>query len=419
MKNKRISWVTFSGICGKIYNDMGDYNRNHQYGRTRMYNNHDELYEEVDDFDEDIKEREALLEEAKKLQEASDGTNNREIMELKRRWKRIHYWDSDYEDRMNEEFEGYMDTLYAKRNGNFQSNQEAKEALIAQAKALLTAQNLNKATDEMKELMAQWKATGSAGRESDDALWEEFNGARQAFFDRKHAHWEEMQEKFAKARVIKQELITKAEAIVDGKDIQKVNDEFRTLMEEWKAAGSAGREHEDQLWEAFNAFRQKFFDRRSAYLDELHEEQDKRYQAKKALVKEARAIKEEQLYTKEATEKMKTLGVEWKKIGSCGKEKEDEIWNEFRTQMDVYFAGLKENNERRHGEWRSRMMDIRSRKLELIQKQKRQIQYMQNEIVGLLGQRAIDEMQEDIQDCEEFIKELEAEVADIDKRLEE
>lgn len=227
MKNNRISWVTFYGICGKIYNDMGDYNRNHQYGRTRMYNNHDELYEEVDDFDEDIKEREALLEEAKKLQEASDGTNNREIMELKRRWKRIHYWDSDYEDRMNEEFEGYMDTLYAKRNGNFQSNQEAKEALIAQAKALLTAQNLNKATDEMKELMAQWKATGSAGRESDDALWEEFNGARQAFFDRKHAHWEEMQEKFAKARVIKQELITKAEAIVDGKDIQKVNDEFR------------------------------------------------------------------------------------------------------------------------------------------------------------------------------------------------
>lgn len=384
-----------------------------------MYNNHDELYEEVDDFDEDIKERQALLEEAKKLQEASDGTNNREILDLKRKWKRIHYWDSEYEDRMNDEFEGYMDTLYAKRNGNYQSNQAAKEDLIAQAKALVSADNLNKATDEMKELMAQWKATGSAGKESDDALWASFNEARQAFFDRKHAYWEELQEKFAKARVVKEELIAKAEAIVDGEDIQKINDEFRELMDAWKAAGSAGKEHEDRLWEAFNAHRQKFFDRRSVYLDELHEEQDKRYQAKKALVKEARAIKEHEAYTKDETEKMKTLGVEWKKIGSCGKAKEDEIWNEFRTQMDAYFAGLKDHNERRHGEWRSRMMDIRSRKLELIQKQKRQIQYMQNEIVGLLGQRAIDEMQEDIKDAEDFICELEAEVADIDKKLEE
>lgn len=386
--------------------------------RNNMYNNHDEMYE-VDDFDEDIKQREALLEEAKKLHEASDGSNNREILDLKRKWKRIQYWDSEYEDRMNEEFEGYMDAMYAKRNGNYQSNKAAKEDLIAQAKALIAAENLNKATDEMKELMAQWKATGSAGKEVDDELWASFNEARQAFFDRKHAHWEELQEKFAKARVIKQELIIKAQALVDGEDIQKVNDEFRTLMEEWKAAGSAGREHEDSLWEEFNAHRQKFFERRSVYLDELHEEQDKRYQAKKSLVKEARAMKEAQEYTREATEKMKTLSVEWKKIGSCGKEKEDEIWNEFRTQMDTYFAGLKDYNERRHSEWRSRMMDIRSRKLELIQKQKRQIQYMQNEIVGLLGQRAIDEMQEDIQDKEEFIRELEAEVLDIDKKLEE
>ena len=65
------------------------------------------------------------------------------------------------------------------------------------------------------------------------------------------------------------------------------------------------------------------------------------------------------------------------------------------------------------------MQDARARKLELIQNQKRQIQRMKEEMVGLLGQRAIDDMQDRIDEKEDFIEQLEAEVADIDRSLNE
>ena len=87
--------------------------------------------------------------------------------------------------------------------------------------------------------------------------------------------------------------------------------------------------------------------------------------------------------------------------------------------MDAYFNGLKQWNEQKHQQWRQRMMDARSRKQELVQNQKRQIKRMQDEMVGLLGQRAIDEMEERIEEKKEFIQQLEEELADIEKRLNE
>ena len=42
---------------------------------------------------------------------------------------------------------------------------------------------------------------------------------------------------------------------------------------------------------------------------------------------------------------MKKLNGLWKEIGSCGKEKEDALWKEFRCAADDYFAGLKQFNE--------------------------------------------------------------------------
>ncbi len=94
---------------------------------------------------------------------------------LKRRWKRISYWESVYEDQLEETFEKAIDQLYAKRSEVFENAKAVKEELIEKARQLGEAENWNQATEEMNELMRQWKAAGSAGKE-DDALWESFNG---------------------------------------------------------------------------------------------------------------------------------------------------------------------------------------------------------------------------------------------------
>lgn len=384
-----------------------------------MNYDNDEMYE-VSDYDEDIKRREALIEEVKAIEASSDWSAiNRAISDVRRKWKQISYWDSAFEDTLTEQFDGYIDALYAIRKEGYQSNQAIKQELIDRAKKVATSNEWNQATDEMNELMAQWKACGSVGKEADDAMWESFNEARQAFFDRKRDHWENLQEKFGTARQVKEALIQKAADLADSEEWQKSGEQFRTLMEEWKAVGSAGKEHEDRLWNAFNEHRQKFYGKREDYYTQVRGEQGERYTAKEALVAIAKSIAESKEYTKENTEKLKSLQVEWKKIGSCGKDREDQIWNEFRAILDGYFGGLKQMNEQKHAQWRQRMLEARSRKLELLQKQKRQVKYMEEEIVGLLGQRAIDEMEDSIAEKEEFIEQLEAELADIDKTLQQ
>ncbi len=384
-----------------------------------MYQENDDMLE-VNDFDEDIRRREELIEEAKNIPADADWNEvMHQVNDLRRRWRRIQYWDSAYEETLAEEFDSYIDAFYAKRREFYQSAQKLKEELIEQARKVALSEEWNQATEEMNALMQQWKAAGSAGKETDDALWEQFNAARQQFFDRKHEHWEQLQGKFENARQVKENLIEQAAALEDSQEWQKTSEKFRKLMDEWKAVGSAGREHEDALWEKFNNSRQKFYERRNAHYDELHQVQGERYDAKKKLVAQAKEIADARSYTRENTKVMKDLGVEWKKVGSCGKEHEDQIWKEFRSIMDEYFDGLKQWNEQRHSQWRQRMQDARARKLELIQNQKRQIQRMKEEMVGLLGQRAIDDMQDRIDEKEDFIEQLEAEVADIDRSLNE
>lgn len=382
------------------------------------YENNDVYEEDVRDFDVDIEQRKALIEEAKQIEDTGDWSAlNRELSDLQRRWRRIYYWESAYEDTLEEEFDALIDKFYAKRRELYASVEETKKDLIKQVKALMNSTDWNRATEAMKDLMTQWKAAGSAGKEKDDVLWEEFNVARNTFFDRKHTHWEDMQTKFEQARKVKEELIEEAKKLEDSTAWQASGNASKELFARWKEAGSAGREYEDDLWNAFHASRQKFYAARDAYYDELHEKQDALYQQKEELLAKAKEIAENTLFTREDTAAMKQLSVDWKAVGFTGKERDDEIWKSFRDVMDTYFAGLKQFNESKHAQWRQRMEDRRMRKTELIQEQKRQIQRIERDMVALLGERAIEDAKERIADKEDFIKTLEAEIEELDKAL--
>ena len=144
-----------------------------------MYSDVDELYE-VSDLDADVAKKEALIEEVKNMDMASNTI--RTVQELKKRWKRIPYWESAYEDTLEEEFEKCLDVFYAKQREGYKSCEENKLDLIEKAKVAANSSNWNEADEEMNALMAQWKASGSAGRDKDDALWEAFNNARKVIF---------------------------------------------------------------------------------------------------------------------------------------------------------------------------------------------------------------------------------------------
>lgn len=377
--------------------------------------------EEVDDMDADIAKKEELIQGAKEVAESSELSENEKfdrIEDMKRQWRRIHFSQSVYEEQLHDQFEEVVNKIYEKRNEQIEKSVELKEALIEKAKTLASSDQWKQTTESMKSLMDEWKAAGNAGRQ-DDSLWERFHDARQKFYDRKHEHWENMNESFEKVRQAKEALIEKAKSLQTSEEWKKTSQAYRDLMNQWKEAGSAGREYEDALWTAFCDARQVFYDRRNEYFDQLHEKQDENYAKKEELVKQAETIADSESYTRENTETMKNLSVEWKDIGSCGRDKENKIWAEFRTHMDKYFDGLRAFNEQKHQNWIDRMHDTIAHKQELIENQKRQIKKLNDDMNGLLSDSERDQIEEDIKDKEKFISELEDEIADIDEKLNE
>lgn len=378
--------------------------------------NNDEIF--VEDMDADIQKKQELLEEAKHLQENENlNEAQRAANDLKKRWKKVPYWESDYEDTLRDEFEGYLNVVFEKRDEIFEQAKEMKEKIIAKAKELADSKDLNKVQDEFNALMDEWKAAGRAGRDTDDALWKEFQDVRDVFYQRKHEAWELMQDQFEKAKTVKEELIQKAKALAESEEWKQTSDELKALMDEWKAAGHAGNRVDDALWHEFNEARQAFYTRRNEHYDQMQAKRDENYQKKLALIERAKAILAEDDFSRENTAKMKELTTEWKKVGFCGREHDDIVWTTFRSVNDDYFAGLKKAGEERQANWIKRMEDARAKKMSLIENQKRQIRRLNDDMFGLVSEATMASIQEEIREKEKFIEELETQISEIDARL--
>ncbi len=152
----------------------------------------------------------------------------------------------------------------------------AKLALVERAEALAQSSKWKSAGEVMDELMQEWKCAGSAGREQDEALWQRFNEARRSFFTRRNEYFAELKKSRLQAREVKEALIVRAEELAPSTDYDGTFADMQALLEEWKQAGSAGRDIDDQLWESFHRARDPFFERRKAHLAEQRRRQDDR-----------------------------------------------------------------------------------------------------------------------------------------------
>jgi len=287
--------------------------------------------------------KDELVKRAKELSESDNlGKALAEVRNLRKQWRKTgSEEESLYDKEMSEKFFGYLDVLNAKESEAVLSVEENKKALIEKAKGILNEKSYKKATTAMNELMDEWKTSGSAGRETDDALWAEFKAVRDEFFANRKAYYNNLTEGFKKSREAKEALIEKAKEINAMENMKEAGNAMNALMDEWKKAGSAGREHEEELWKLFSEERKAFFKKRNAYYDGLKEMFAKRTQAKKEIIAEAKMLLARGEFTDEEVSAIKGLRAKWKEVGSAGKENEDALWNEFNSILNKYFENMK------------------------------------------------------------------------------
>lgn len=382
-----------------------------------MSENQNMFADEYDRLD-DISKKEEILKEAKEIPADADYKDVMPtISALQKKWRRIGEGESAYEESLRKQFDEVLDVFYAKQKEALKDVVTAKEELIKKAEALVDSKDLNKATNEINALFDEWKKLGYTDKKTDDELWAKFNAARQSFYDNRHELREQMAAKMQDAVKAKEELITKAEELADSTSWKKTTEAMDALMEEWKAAGYAGKEHNDELWDKFRAARKKFYDARSDFYAKQNAEFAEKVKSKQELIEKAKAIVEENAYSRENSDKLKELSAAWKEVGFSGRDKEEKLWNEFKGTLDTYYAGLKAFNEQKHTDWLNRMESVKSRKVDMIEKQKKQLTWMERELTSVIGEAAFEEMQLDIEDKKAFIEQLEAELKELEDKI--
>ena len=382
-----------------------------------MSENQNMFADEYDRLD-DISKKEEILKEAKEIPADADYKDVMPtISALQKKWRRIGEGESAYEESLRKQFDEVLDVFYAKQKEALKDVVTAKEELIKKAEALVDSKDLNKATNEINALFDEWKKLGYTDKKTDDELWAKFNTARQSFYDNRHELREQMAAKMQDAVKVKEELITKAEELADSTSWKKTTKAMDALMEEWKAAGYAGKEHNDELWDKFRAARKKFYDARSDFYAKQNAEFAEKVKSKQELIEKAKAIVEQNAYSRENSDKLKELSAAWKEVGLSGRDKEEKLWNEFKGTLDTYYAGLKAFNEQKHTDWLNRMESVKSRKVDMIEKQKKQLTWMERELTSVIGEAAFEEMQLDIEDKKAFIEQLEAELKELEDKI--
>ena len=165
-----------------------------------------------------------------------------------------------------------------------------KEKLVAEAERLAESTDWRNGANRLRDLLATWKELPRLDRATDDALWRRFSTARTTYTRHRKAHFAEEHERRDGARVIKERLVKEAEALSSSTEWGPTAGKYRVLMREWKAAGPAPREVDDQLWQRFRGAQDTFFGARDAANAALDEEFAANAEVKDAILVEAEAL---------------------------------------------------------------------------------------------------------------------------------
>lgn len=166
----------------------------------------------------------------------------------------------------------------------------AKEALVAEAEELAQSEQWRASGERLRALVDTWKGLPRLDRKSDDELWHRFSHARSAFSKRRKAHFAALDAQREEARQRKVKLVAEAEALSGSRDWGPTAAKYRDLMQEWKAAGRAQREHEDDLWQRFRGAQDVFFQARGEVFAERDAEQRENLARKEELAAEAEKL---------------------------------------------------------------------------------------------------------------------------------
>jgi hypothetical protein len=195
-----------------------------------------------------------------------------------------------------------------------------KEKIVAEAESLALSENWKATGDRLKALLEEWKAAPRLDKKSDAAFWKRFSASRNKFDKRRRTHFAQLEATASKVAEAKNALVLEAEKLATSTEWLATARRFKTLMDQWKAAGRGKKNEDAKLWARFKAAQDQFFAAKNADLE------------KREVSMVANLAKREELMTKiealipftdvkAAKSSFRELMRTWDKIGITQREK--------------------------------------------------------------------------------------------------
>ena len=325
----------------------GDYNTllsDYKKQRDAHYNAIDKQ------MNDNLDKRVQVIEGLKSLIENADAnTMYKEFRVLQDTWRSIGAVSKTrYNDTWktyHHHVERFYDLLHLSndfRDLDFKNNLEEKLKIILKAEALAASTDVNEAFKELQELHKIWKEDiGPVAKDVREDVWQKFSAITKEIHDKRHEHFRDMKSKYQDIIALKLAVIDRFNAYDTSnnkthKDWQNSIVETEKLRQEYFNAGKLPYAKSEEVWQKFKTATKKFNSSKNHFYKDEKSEQQENLKKKTALIEVAESLKESEDW-EVATEAMKKIQADWKKIGHVPRKFSDDIWNKFKAACNSYF----------------------------------------------------------------------------------
>ncbi|MEB2774236.1 DUF349 domain-containing protein [Algoriphagus sp. D3-2-R+10] len=251
---------------------------------------------------------------------------------------------SDEEKEFNTYYYEYRHQLGALRKEaekKKETNLAAKTELLNKLRDLVDGEETTLSMATIKAVQEEWKSIGQVPPSQNRSLWASYNALMDRFYDNRSIYFELKELDRKKNLESKLELVEKAVALKDVKDLKDAIKALNDLHEEFKHIGPVPRDEQEALWQKFKGASDAVYDRRKDFYEGQKEVFKVNQDQKEALIEalkpfaefKADRIRDWNIKTKEILEVQKS----WEKIGPVPRESGKEINKAFWASFKQFF----------------------------------------------------------------------------------
>jgi hypothetical protein len=218
-------------------------------------------------------------------------------------------------------------------------NLTRKQELLTQLRQLVEAAETKDSSQKLKQLQADWKATGPVPQTDSQETWNTYHGLLDRYYANQGRFYELKELDRRRNQEAKEALVARAEALKDAPGINKALDELKKLHEDWKHIGPVPGEQREPLWQRFLAASEAVHLRRKEFVDVRSAQEKENLAVKQALL--ARVLPFAEFSTERVnewrsrTDELQEIKKEWEATGPVPRAQADQLnkqyWNAYKA----------------------------------------------------------------------------------------